>query len=167
VHLDWTVTKNSDIKYFRIERSPDGKNYTRIATINKTLGGVYQATDNVVKLNATNLYYRILTTGNDGTMQYSKVIRVPLTANSQSAVTLLNNPVQDELQLNIVTEQDNSIQVLIYDVTGKLMRTITRHIPKGSSIVSINGFKNWAKGMYALTIYSGKNMFTERMLLTE
>jgi hypothetical protein len=170
VQLDWSVSKNNDVTNFRIERSLDGKNYTRIATVNKTQGvnqyAAYQLMDNVFKLNGSNAYYRVLVTANDGTMQYSKVARVSLTAGSQSQLTLLTNPVKDVLQFSMTTEHDNSIQVLIYDMAGKLMKTVTRHLPKGSSIVDIDGFKNWAKGIYTVKIYSGKNMFTERILLT-
>jgi hypothetical protein len=171
VQLDWSVSKNSDIKNFTIERSVDGKTFTRITTVNRKQGtnqyGVYHATDNVYKLNTSNAYYRILVTGNDGTMQYSKVARVPLTAGDRSAMSLLTNPVQDVLQISMSTESDNSIQVLVYDLAGKLMRTVTRHLPKGNSIVSIDGFKNWAKGIYTVKVYSGKQLFTEKMMLVK
>jgi hypothetical protein len=169
VQLDWSVTKNNDIKNFQVERSTDGVHYTRIATINSTQGisqhAGYQYSDNVFKLNASNVYYRILVTAKDGTMQYSKVARVLLTADSQSQLTLLTNPVKDVLQFSIYMESDNSIQVLIYDMAGNLMKTATRHLPKGSSVVNIDGFRNWAKGIYTVKIYSGKTMFTERVLL--
>jgi hypothetical protein len=169
VQLDWLVTKNNDIKNFRIERSTDGKTYTPVATVNSMQGtgqhAAYQYTDNVLNLNTGNAYYRILVTARDGTMQYSKVVRVSLTSDNQTQLTLLTNPVKDILQFNINMERDNSIQVLIYDMSGKLMKTVTRHLPKGTSMVSIDGFRNWVKGVYTVKIYSGKNMFTERILL--
>jgi hypothetical protein len=170
VNLDWTVTSNKDVKFFTIEKSLDGVHFTFAGTVDavkatSTVG--YKATDELFGVDASSVYYRIKVTGTDNTVQYSKVVKISLTANGISSVTLLPNPVRNLLQINIASNTDKDVQVLIYDLTGKLMRTTNAHVQKGYSTIKLNDFSSWVKGVYTVKVLSGKDVFVERMLLTK
>jgi hypothetical protein len=168
-NLDWSVTSNNEVKYFTIEKSTDGVHYTLAGTVNAANTGsayaAYKANDGVFGLKASKVYYRIRISGTDGSVEYSKVVEIPLTVNNLS-VTLAPNPVKNSLWINIASNADKNVQVLIYDVMGKLMRTATGHVQKGFSSIRMNDFSTWAKGIYTVKVLSGKDVFVERMLLT-
>lgn len=170
VNLDWTMTSSKGVKYFTVEKSIDGVHFTFAGTVdanNTTSSYIYQATDDVFGIKASNVYYRIKVTGAGGDVQYSKVVKISLSANGISAVTLAPNPVRNSMQINIASNADKDVQVLIYDVTGKLMRTTNTHVQKGYSTIKMNGFDSWATGVYTIKVLSGKDVFVERMHITK
>ena len=171
VDLDWTVTRNQEIKNFTLERSTDGQHFTLAGTVGmhtpETQYGVYSTTDDVSRLTSSYVYYRLKITGVDGQVQYSKVVKVSLMASGISEVTMLPNPVRDVLKINFTANASKDVQVLIYDITGQLMRTMNTHVQRGFSTITLNGFERWAKGVYAVKVVSGKETFVDRMVLTK
>jgi hypothetical protein len=170
VNLDWTMTSNKGVNYFTIEKSIDGVHFTfagKMDAHNTTSSYTYQATDEVFGIKASNVYYRIKITGVNGDVQYSKVVKISLSTNGISAVTLAPNPVRNSMQINIASNVDKDVQVFIYDVAGKLMRTTNTHVQKGYSTIKMNGFDSWARGVYTIKVLSGKDVFVERMHLTK
>jgi len=170
VNLDWTVTANDKIKYFTIERSFDGIHFNKTATVdavNNQPAGGYKATDELFGINASNAYYRIKGNGINGEVLYSTTVKISLSANGISTVTVVPNPVRNTMQINISSNADKDVQVLIYDVTGKLMQTTSNHVQKGYSTIKMNGFDSWARGVYTIKVLSGNDVFMNRMLLTK
>jgi hypothetical protein len=170
VNLDWSVTANKDVKYFTIERSTDGVHFTFAGTVDAVnttsqFAG-YQATDEVFGIKASNVYYRIKITGTDGTTQYSKVAKISLFTNGISAVTLSPNPVRNGMQINFSSNTEQDVQVFIYDVSGKLMRTTNTHVLKGYSTIKMNDLDSWARGVYTIKVLSDNDVFLKRMFLT-
>ncbi len=83
------------------------------------------------------------------------------------AIKVAPNPVKNTLSIQIAAEADKEMQVYIYDLTGKLMRTTNTHVPKGYSTIKINDLDSWATGLYTMKVVSGTDVFVERMLLTK
>jgi hypothetical protein len=171
VNLDWSVTMNKDVKYFTIERSTDGVHFTfagKVDAANATPQvAAYQATDEIFDIKTSNVYYRIKVTGTDGTSQYSKVAKISLLTNGISAVTLSPNPVRNGMQINIASDTEKDVQVFIYDVSGKLMRTTNTHVQKGYSTIKMNDLNSWARGVYSIKVLAGNDVFLKRMVLTK
>ncbi|OQP49780.1 hypothetical protein A4H97_28225 [Niastella yeongjuensis] len=169
-NLDWSVTANNDVKYFEIERSTDGVHYTLAGTVNATdtrsPNAAYKANDGVFGLKVPKVYYRIRVTGTDGAVTYSKVIELSLAVN-KLAVTLSPNPVNNAVSVNIASDVEKEVQVFVYDVSGRLMRTTIAHVQKGYSMIKMNDLGSWANGVYSVKVVSGNEVFVERMLITK
>jgi hypothetical protein len=58
------------------------------------------------------------------------------------------------------------MQLGIYDLTGRLLRTMNTNVQEGYSKIDLAGFRSWQKGMYVVRILLGNEIFTERILLT-
>ncbi|MBO9202127.1 MULTISPECIES: T9SS type A sorting domain-containing protein [Niastella] len=170
VNLDWTVTANNEIKYFTIERSTDGEHYTLVGAVKRgdshSAYATYKANDGVFGLLASKVYYRIKVTGTNGEVTYSRVVELPLAVNN-SMVTLAPNPSQHAFSINIASNTEKEVQVFIYDVTGKLVRTTNAHAQKGYSTIKISGLAPWARGMYTVKVLTGNSVFLQRILLTK
>lgn len=171
VDLNWTVTKNQEINYFTVERSTDGMHFAGVATINRqsaTLqNGYYYTADNVNNIGSSYMYYRLKITAVDGSVQYSKVIKVSLSDNGISAVTVLPNPVIDIVHINLFSASERDVQIFIYDVAGRLVKAVNRHLIKGNSIISLDGFQSYSGGLYTVKVLSGKDVFVQKFLISQ
>ena len=101
----------------------------------------------------------------NGAVQYSKIIRVALTTGSENEITLQPNPVRDHLQINIHSNKDQVVDVLIYTITGQLVKTMNSKVKKGDDTITLTDLRDWAKGVYTVKVLSGKDIFVDRMVL--
>ena len=127
VQLDWTATQNKDVLNFVVERSTDGVSFTSVAKIDarspEIFNVTYKATDDVHQLPSSIVYYRLKVTDKNGRVKYSKAISLSLIETGQAGFAIVPNPVRDVMQINISSDRNNKVQLFIYDLNGKLVRT--------------------------------------------
>ncbi len=171
VQLNWSVTKNHEIQHFTVERSIDGVHFTLIDTVNSHSStaryAAYRLVDEVQGLRTSYAYYRVKISARNGEVQYSKVIKVALSNGAVTGITLQPNPVRDRVQINIHSMADRDVRVMVYDVTGQLLKTLNTQVQQGYSSVSINDFRSWAKGVYTVKVLAGDDVFIDRMILVK
>lgn len=83
------------------------------------------------------------------------------------AIAVVPNPVKNAMQINIAANADKDVHVFIYDVTGRLMKTINSRVQKGNSTIKMTGFESWARGLYTVKVLSGNDVLIKRMLFTK
>lgn len=82
VDLKWSTDTENNMSHFIVERSTDGIHFSDAALVfaygNTTGKSNYVFTDNISKVQAPSVYYRISSIGNDGNNQYSdtQIIRL-------------------------------------------------------------------------------------------
>jgi hypothetical protein len=171
VNLGWSVTGNRAIQYFTLEKSTDGAHFTFAATINSLpltpTYAAYQTADDVHGLHAPYVYYRLKISARDGSVQYSKVIRIAVTENSNTNIILQPNPVRDHLIINLYADADREVQVLVYTVTGQLVKTGSSMVKKGPATITMDGFRDCTSGVYTVKVLSGEETYVERMVLVK
>ena len=59
VKLEWRITRGADPVAFEVERSLNGRNFTTVGQLSRTHQDTYTWNDNVEKLGASRVYYRI------------------------------------------------------------------------------------------------------------
>ncbi len=59
IKLEWRITRGADPVAFEIERSLNGRNFTTVGQLSRTNQDTYTWNDNVEKLGASRVYYRI------------------------------------------------------------------------------------------------------------
>jgi hypothetical protein len=168
VNLNWSVTQNQDVQFYTIERSTDGIHFTLVDTVNNpytTLRSAsFRTTDNIRGLNSKYVYYRVKVTRTNG-VQYSKIIRIPVSAGNVLDISLQPNPVRDHLQINMYASADREVQVLLYTVTGQLVKSMNTQVKKGYNTLSLNDFRSWARGLYTIKVLSGNDAYVDRIVL--
>jgi len=90
-----------------------------------------------------------------------------LTGGNTADITLQPNPVRDHFQINMLSTADRNVQVLIYDVTGQLVKTMNNQVKKGYTTIAVSDFHSWAKGIYTVKVLSGKELFVDRIVLVK
>ena len=147
VLLQWTAENEQAFSHFEVERSDDGAQFTRIASVSAQQIRNYQASD-LQPLNGTN-HYRLRMVDVDGSVTYSKIVTVKM--NSSSVPKIYPNPSHGQVNISLQATATEKSNVVVVDVTGRQVYKESRllsagmnniqmqlqHLPAGSYMVSI------------------------------
>lgn len=169
--IDWVHNKNQLVKYFEVERSTDGIHFRKIKRINGLPGETnivsYSIEDDLQLLETNVVYYRLLIVDRNNAVKYSETLKVFIAGkNIKPIVTIAPNPVSDKMKLNIFSHEDNRMQVLIFNWEGKTLQSFNSQVSRGNNSINIAGFQNWQKGLYFVKVILGKDVFIQKMMLT-
>ncbi|MEP6684789.1 MAG: T9SS type A sorting domain-containing protein [Parafilimonas sp.] len=135
VLISWTTATETNNSHFDIERSTDGKTYSKIATVqgNGTTSSshTYQAYDNK-PLNGTN-YYHIKQVDADGKYQVSDARFVKMTLQNYM-LNVYPNPSHGDIAFSLNNYNGAAVTATLHNVSGKLMH---------EELIQMNGADNY------------------------
>lgn len=138
-----------------LERSADGRNFNSIYSITADAVRCLQPFDYLDRqtLSGKN-YYRLRMIDADGVTTYSMVVLLINRDNGFELVNLLPNLVdRGNAVLNVSAAKAAPMEVLVTDMTGKLMGRYRYNLIAGSNQFSMD-FTRLAAGMYQITAYT-------------
>ena len=147
--LNWATTAETNSDRFEVEHSMNGKNWTRLTTVEakgeSNVLSSYEYIDVTIE-NGTNLY-RLKMIDRDATFAYSRIRSVEFVKGIRTV--LYPNPTVDKLMLDVDDfNQVNRIQ--LSDITGRM---VYDQIRTSLSTLSANvDMKNFPSGMYIVKI---------------
>ena len=155
VSLNWKTISEINSDYFEIERSIDGRNYTKISTNIKAAGTSnvekqYHSADNIRDVQTANIYYRVKLTDIRGKYAYSNVAIIKLPENA--AVKALPNPFVSAITISFTIEQSSSFLIRMMDMSGRTVWSGTHKITKEMPRVTINNLDGLSRGIYLVEI---------------
>ena len=163
VILDWATTNAINNKYFIVERSTDGKNFSAIneqaASANDEAKYAY------IDVNPQLVnYYRLKQVDKDGRFSYSTMVLVNLSAETINTFSIHPNPMAGTVvNINIRSAERQQAQIMIADVSGKVIYTKEILLEKGNQLYQINNLKLNA-GTYVTTLVFNKSKMTGRLI---
>ncbi len=142
--LSWTTITELNNTGFELQRSSNGRDFTKIGFIatkadNGNSGAVinYSFEDNNPL--AGTCYYRLKQIDKDGKYSYSSVVL--LTGNKGSIFEIVNaypNPVISNLNLVVNATKDETVEMVVTDIVGKIIYRTSKPATKGLNNISIN-----------------------------
>ena len=151
--LNWKTTNEQNTSHFEIERSIDGRTFSKVGTVaaaNTTGINRYGFTDkNFTALAVPVVYYRLKQVDNDGRYTYSRTI--PLYIDDKNIVLFYPNPVKNEASLSIIVDKPQQLYCRIIDNSGRVMKQQQWELSAGSNSLSVD-VTGLAKGMYYLEL---------------
>jgi hypothetical protein len=162
VNLQWQTATEINSNYFLIERSTNGTSFTTIgkqsAAGNSSSLKQYSFTDNAPL--STN-YYRLKEVDLNGNATYSNILVVKLP--QANTLTILQNPVQNLLQLQLNSGSPAPSSLALYDMSGRKLKTLS--LPNGLQTINVS---NLAIGTYLLQLTTGNGgVYNERFVKSE
>lgn len=144
--LHWVTEHEMNNRYFDVERSGDGLDYTAIGRVPASPENKYDYIDQQ-PLTGNN-FYRLKQVDADGRFEYSSIVQVKKKETTALA-SVYPNPVKDVLQIHFNSTKQH--QVAIYDARGKLLlkQKVT------SEPVMYIPVAKWSTGMYTVQISEG------------
>jgi Secretion system C-terminal sorting domain len=156
INLSWITASENGTRNFEVERSYDGLNFEKFATViaagNSTTTKNYNQIDNNFKRNEKN-YYRLKMNDINGQFRYSEIVM--LQDKNFTPVELFPNPVKDGI-LNIRLSENlinKKLNLVIYSSDGKevLKKVLTQNV----HLQQIN-ITSLSTGSYTIQINDGK-----------
>ncbi len=142
--LSWTTANEINNKGFEIERSLDGKDFSRIAYVatkaengNSNSNITYGFADEKAAPSVT--YYKLKQIDLDGKFAYSKVVSVNAVKVSKlEFARIYPNPVNDKLNVVIVAPKADKVSFVVTDMAGKVVLQQAASVAEGDNTISLN-----------------------------
>lgn len=134
--LDWTTTFEQNNRYFLIQRSSDGQNFSVIDTVAAAAdaenGHSYTYIDQHPVTGSD--YYRLAQVDLDGTTSYSEIREVSVQQQAQvsTGISLSPNPADAVVYLQLGDDVSGSVEVRLLDVQGRTLRNWVYQKPEES-----------------------------------
>lgn len=145
VKLTWLVASEINLNRYEVERSSNGKSYTKIGQV--AASGLTTYTYSDATATSGSNYYRLKAVDNDGKYKYSSVVLIKLGKNSLASTVKLYPAASSSLVTVEYAGAVNNIDLVSID--GKLLKTIKP--AEGSKQASIN-VSNLNAGLYLLRL---------------
>ncbi len=163
--LQWVTTNEVNCSYFNVQRSIDDINFKAIGSVNSIIGNAsekdYSFNDKNLVLNSSTIYYRLQNVDKDGSFTYSEIRSINFKTNF--SVSFYPNPSTDKINLVIYASQNETAQIEVIDMQGKVVSSSNKNIAAGASIQSIN-VSALAKGNYFVRIKTTEGETSEKFV---
>ena len=139
-YLSWTTASEYNNSHFEIEKSTDGINFFKIASIKGAGSSNIITNYSYLGSGALNSYYRLKQIDFNGSFAYSKIIKSFGQENfPQLEVSVFPNPFQDRLTIEANMQDINFIEVKLFNKQGKRVQVLhsTEH-QDGKAIIRLN-----------------------------
>ena len=153
VNITWATGNENNNDHFEIERSLDGYDFYKIATVgskgNSSITQYYSFTDLSPLLSVS--YYRIKQVDIDNKFSYSYIVKVNLKSNNYKNLVLYPNPAQNLIKLIFNSTTEEKLKLQLTDIHGSLIQQKFIDAGKGINFsdFDIAGLSN---GIYNITI---------------
>lgn len=153
VTLDWSTANEEAFSHFEVERSIDGKTFSKIGIVTGKggLGTATYAYKDAQPAAGKTVFYRIRMVDLNEPASYSSVasIRVALQAGGGTAIAAYPNPTRDEIKISMPAAwQGKAVSIAIYNNKG--IQVHGTQCPKAGAVETLR-ISHLPKGMYIVT----------------
>ncbi len=153
VNLYWNTAAEYNVKSIMIERSTDGTGFSRLTEVSPkgsmNAGANYSSTD-PYPFSGTS-FYRLKIIDLDGSTSYSAILRIEMPGKAIAISQVYPNPVKDNITLQIQSDKNREVQLLVFDMSGKKLMANDINLKKGVNDTYIR-FAGFSNGAYIIRI---------------
>lgn len=161
--LEWSTSSEYNSNHFELEKSLDGRNFRKIASIPaagtsfSTRQYSFNDREPLTEIN----YYRLKSVDNDNSFKYSSVVILKVSG-AQQGMVVLGNPFRYNITLRFVKVPEVPGEVVVTDAGGK--QVLRQGIQKGEQVVFIEMPPGLSKGIYFVKAVADKKVFDAKLL---
>jgi len=147
--LSWNTVNETNVAYYALQRSTNGKDYVTIKQIaaNNALRNNYGYND---ALSTTGkVYYRLQIVEKNDVISYSNTVAIVL--NSALSLSVYPNPVASTLSLQLQNSKTETVNVLVVDMLGKVLKQQQAQLNAGINNVALN-VATLSRGSYIVLV---------------
>lgn len=151
--VNWKSTSEDEFSHYELERSEDGKNFTKIAKIlgkgGPNTSATYRFDD--IRFKSKVVYYRLKMQDMNGEFTYSNTISVSPDHDSDNSYSIIHTSIEnDQLTVLLVSQKHSSVSYSLYNSLGKLVSTVKdKEIKPGTNSTNIS-VAGLSSGIYIL-----------------
>jgi len=163
VNLSWTVGTETNVNRYEVERSANGKDFVKVATVT-ALGNASYSVSDANPLIGIN-YYRLQGVDNDGTLSpFNELRSVKLSTLENSNAVVYPNPlVGNVINVSLSNYAGGDYQYKLVDALGKVVQqgNIKNNGSETSAIAVSNSLN---KGIYLLHLIAGEQVIQSKLV---
>jgi len=167
--LHWNTTSENGLDSFELQRSVSGTDFKRGGAIkavgNTQLPQNYYYIDSVLTTDV--VYYRLKLIGIDkNNIQYSNTIALHI----DKGISQFNvgpNPFSESIHLAFNSLKDVSVEIVLNDMEGKIVRNFNYDAKQGINQIGISGLSDLTKGTYVLRLKVGGQIASKQMIIKQ
>lgn len=164
--LSWATASEINNDFFSIMRSLDGKNFEeldQVSGLGTDLNGTdYDYTDDLSRVEAATVYYRLAQTDFDGTVTEFDIVSVNHQANQTTTVGNVYNQF-GRLQATVNTENAQIITISVVDLSGRLINSQKVDLSAGANNLNID-MDGMTNGLYFINFRANDFNITEKIM---
>ena len=165
--LEWATSSEQNSNYFELQRSTDGINFVKAATItaagNSSTNRNYNYNDNISSFTERLFYYRLKQVDISGEAKYSTIVKIKL-GNKGFDVEASPNPFADQLRVQVDAIQKENATITLNSLDGRKILKQNTSLSKGSNVVLLDKLDNLAGGVYLLTVVTDSEKITVKVI---
>lgn len=164
--LTWTTENEINTGSFEIERSLDGRQYTKVGmvrAVNATGTHQYQFLDPAVLNTAQSfIFYRLKQIDTDGRFSYSRIVL--LNTGKKYQVQVFPNPASDLVNLTIHAARTETVQVTVRDLAGRILISRQQVLRNGDNVLQLD-ISRISTGTYLVEVMGPEWQLVNRIVV--
>lgn len=153
IAVEWKVENESNMKQYEVEKSIDGNNFSKAAT----LAANNKGTETFSWLDVATVtgynYYRIRSVDINGKTAYTQIVKVQLGGITKQEISIFPNPIVNAvINLQLTNQAKGIYHVRVMNQVGQPVLFKEINHSEGSSTETFQLNKNLARGMYQVEI---------------
>ena len=172
VALTWGTASEANTDRFEIERSTDGRSFTRLAQVaahgTSATAQAYAHRDVALPNDAATLYYRLRIVDHDHSAMYSPVrtVTTPTSRLAELAISVAPNPAvaSGPASLWVTSPAPATGTLTVLNALGQVLSTRPATMAEGPQQVPL-ALQGLPAGVYTLRLQAGGRVATTRLLL--
>lgn len=161
--LEWVVSSNETGSYFEVEKSADGKAFTKATTVYTTAkgGDAYYTFSEAINGGA---FYRLKLVNKDKSSSYSTVVRVQDEMTRTGGLQVMPNPAGASLVFTYRAPRTETATLTIYNALGTQVLRMQLAVQKGMNNYSIPLHPKMNSGSYIVELSGAYEKTTQRFI---
>jgi hypothetical protein len=135
----WQTAEEFNVDRYEVEYSTDGNTFTRVGTVlskSSSPTGHSYSYEHVVS-QAAAAFYRLRIVDKDGSVEYSKVVRLNAKP-SQQKIQLYPNPTRTVTNIRLFASTAQEVQIRVVDNIGRTVLTSRRNLVAGDQTIPVD-----------------------------
>lgn len=164
VKLNWSMNRGHNIIAADVERSINGKNFTRLSSVSMASELNSSFVENNV---AGNVYYRLKMTDAGGKISYSEVLLIKNGNAAETGFKVFPSVVTNYTTVNFGAANAGSASLVITDNNGRIVKKQTISVQQGFNSTLVNGLDQVPAGQYVAVLNGAGYRYTQKILVTK
>jgi len=166
VDLNWVTANELNTKQFEVERSGDGQNFSKIATVNARGNSNTPTSYDLVDptpLQGVN-YYRLKMVDIDGKFEYSQIVIIRIDNSVQLITKVAPNPFTGKIDVYLTLTHNTPVDFRFIDINGRMVFSKSVKGLKGFNWFTINDLDKLPSAPYMLHIKTDDATIVQKLI---
>jgi hypothetical protein len=165
ISLQWAVAENENNDHFEVEKSTDGNDFITAAVVMASSKSGAESYSINETMKSEKVYYRLRMFDNNRIATFSKTLLFEnKIITSGSGLKIVNNPAIDKLSLSLSSTNDQSLEIKVYDLTGRMQLNQKINVYQGGNLINLPLSSAFKTGMYAVEVSSSSERQVAKFL---